>query len=147
MSDPAAKLCEQARAGDREAASTLVSLYYERIFSWLRRLTGHEEDAADLTQKTFSKAWQALGSYQGRSSFSTWLHGIGHHVGLEVHDASADVPLAAGMVVTIEPGLYIAEENTGIRIEDMLLVTETGAKVLSSALPRSASDVERRMQH
>ncbi|MBS1830691.1 MAG: aminopeptidase P family protein [Acidobacteria bacterium] len=79
---------------------------------------------------------------------STYLtHGIGHHVGLEVHDASADVPLAAGMVVTIEPGLYIAEENTGIRIEDMVLVTETGAKVLSSALPRSASDVERRMQH
>ncbi|MBK8000022.1 MAG: RNA polymerase sigma factor [Verrucomicrobia bacterium] len=80
MSDPVAKLCEQARAGDREAASTLVSLYYERIFAWLRRLTGHEEDAADLTQKTFSKAWQALGSYQGRSSFPTWLHGIGHHV-------------------------------------------------------------------
>jgi Xaa-Pro aminopeptidase len=78
---------------------------------------------------------------------STYLtHGIGHHVGLEVHDAAADVPLTAGMVVTIEPGLYIPEENTGIRIEDMVLVTETGAKVLSHALPRSATDVERRMQ-
>ena len=64
-----------------------------------------------------------------------------------MHDAVAnDVPLAAGMVVTIEPGLYIPEENTGIRIEDMVLVTETGAKVLSGALPRSASDVERRLQ-
>ncbi|MFN7937614.1 MAG: Xaa-Pro aminopeptidase [Bryobacteraceae bacterium] len=84
---------------------------------------------------------------QGKPLSTYLTHGIGHHVGLEVHDASADVPLAAGMVVTIEPGLYIAEENTGIRIEDMVLVTETGAKVLSSALPRSASDVERRMQH
>ena len=74
-------------------------------------------------------------------------HGIGHHVGLEVHDASADVPLAPGMVITVEPGLYIPEENTGIRIEDMVLVTEAGAKVLSHALPRSAADVERRLQH
>jgi len=80
MSDSAAKLSERARAGDREAASELVSQFYERIYAWLRRLTGHDQDAADLTQKTFSKAWRSLGSYQGRSSFSTWLHGIGHHV-------------------------------------------------------------------
>jgi len=84
---------------------------------------------------------------QGKPPSTYFTHGIGHHVGLEVHDAAAnDVPLAAGMVITIEPGLYIPEENTGIRIEDMVLVTETGAKVLSSALPRSASDVERRLQ-
>ncbi|MBL8175799.1 MAG: M24 family metallopeptidase, partial [Bryobacterales bacterium] len=76
-----------------------------------------------------------------------FTHGIGHHVGLEVHDAAAnDAPLAPGMVITVEPGIYIPEENTGIRIEDMVLVTESGAKVLSSALPRGASDVERRMQ-
>ena len=80
MSDQAAKLCERARAGDLEAASELVSQFYERIYAWFRRLTAHEEDAADLTQKTFCKAWSSLGSYQGRSSFSTWLHGIGHHV-------------------------------------------------------------------
>lgn len=80
MSDPVTKLCEQAKAGDLEAASELVSQFYERIYAWFRRLTGHDEDAADLTQKTFCKVWSSLGSYQGRSSFSTWLHGIGHHV-------------------------------------------------------------------
>jgi RNA polymerase sigma-70 factor (ECF subfamily) len=80
MSEQATKLCERAKAGDLEAASELVAQFYERIYAWLRRLTGHDEDAADLTQKTFCKVWSALGSYQGRSSFSTWLHGIGHHV-------------------------------------------------------------------
>jgi RNA polymerase sigma-70 factor (ECF subfamily) len=80
MSDPATKLCERAQAGDVEAASELVGQFYERLYAWFRRLTGHDEDAADLTQKTFSKVWTSLGSYQGRSSFSTWLHGIGHHV-------------------------------------------------------------------
>jgi len=80
MSDQAAKLCERAKAGDLEAASELVAQFYERIYAWFRRLTAHEADASDLTQKTFCKVWSSLESYQGRSSFSTWLHGIGHHV-------------------------------------------------------------------
>jgi RNA polymerase sigma-70 factor (ECF subfamily) len=80
MSDQAAKLCQRAKAGDMEAASELVAQHYERVFAWFRRLCGHEADAADLTQKTFCKVWASLGSYQGRSSFSTWLHAIGHHV-------------------------------------------------------------------
>ena len=80
MSDQPATLCERARTGDLEAASELVGQFYERIYAWFRRLCGQEEDAADLTQKTFCKVWSSLGSYQGRSSFSTWLHGIGHHV-------------------------------------------------------------------
>ncbi len=63
-----------------EAASELVTQFYDRLYAWFRRLTGHDQDAADLTQKTFSRVWASLGSYQGRSSFSTWLHGIGHHV-------------------------------------------------------------------
>jgi Xaa-Pro aminopeptidase len=49
------------------------------------------------------------------------------------------------MVVTIEPGIYIPEENIGIRIEDTVLVTETGAKVLSAALPREPDEVEKAM--
>ena len=80
MSDAPERLCEQARAGNRQAASELVTLYYERVYSYLRRLCAGDDEAADLTQKTFCKAWSSLGSYQGRSSFSTWLHGIAHHV-------------------------------------------------------------------
>jgi RNA polymerase sigma-70 factor (ECF subfamily) len=80
MSDPAIALCDRARSGDLDAASELVSLHYERIFAWFRRLCGHDADAADLTQKAFCKAWATLHRYEGRSSFSTWLHGIGYHV-------------------------------------------------------------------
>ena len=83
MSDAADNLCERARKGDLFAASELVTLFYQRIFAYLRRLSGNDEDAADLTQKTFAKTWQSLESYQGRSSFSTWLHGIAHHVYLD----------------------------------------------------------------
>jgi len=65
-------------------------------------------------------------------------------VGLDVHDPSdPDATLKAGMVITIEPGIYILEENIGVRIEDTILVTENGAKILSGALPREPEEVER----
>ncbi len=73
-----------------------------------------------------------------------FTHGLGHHVGLDVHDPqSSDLPLVEGAVVTIEPGIYIPEEGFGVRIEDMVLVTANGGKLLSGALPREARDIER----
>jgi Xaa-Pro aminopeptidase len=72
-----------------------------------------------------------------------FTHGIGHHVGLEVHDPPSDAPLEAGMVITIEPGIYIAEERLGVRIEDVVLVTADGAKVLSAALPKEPDEIEK----
>jgi Xaa-Pro aminopeptidase len=73
-----------------------------------------------------------------------FTHGTSHHVGLDVHDANDPAqPLAAGMIITVEPGVYIPEEGIGIRIEDVVLVTENGAKVLSSALPREPDEIER----
>ena len=78
---------------------------------------------------------QPLGKY--------FNHGLSHHVGLDVHDADAKEPLEPGMVITVEPGIYIPEENLGIRIEDVILVTEKGAKNLSEALPRDTSELER----
>jgi Xaa-Pro aminopeptidase len=73
-------------------------------------------------------------------------HGLGHHVGLDVHDLSeATDPLKAGMVITMEPGIYIPEENIGIRIEDVVLVTATGAKILSADLPSDPDVIEREL--
>jgi Xaa-Pro aminopeptidase len=72
-----------------------------------------------------------------------FIHGLGHQVGLEVHDPGTDGALEAGMVVTIEPGIYIPEESIGVRIEDVVLVTENGAKVLSAALPKEADEIEK----
>lgn len=72
-----------------------------------------------------------------------FTHDIGHQVGLEVHDPYSDSPLAAGMVITIEPGVYIPEEKLGIRIEDVVLVTANGAKVLSAALAKEPDEIEK----
>jgi Xaa-Pro aminopeptidase len=73
-----------------------------------------------------------------------FVHGLGHHVGLDVHDPSdQNAALKAGMVITIEPGIYIPEENIGVRIEDTLLVTENGSKNLSGALPHEIAEIER----
>lgn len=70
-------------------------------------------------------------------------HGVSHHVGLDVHDATAPGPLQAGMVITVEPGIYIPKENIGIRIEDTVLVTENGVELLSGTLPREPEEVEK----
>jgi len=79
---------------------------------------------------------QPLGKY--------FVHGLGHYVGLDVHDpGDPAAPLKAGTVLTIEPGIYIPEENIGIRIEDTVVVTEDGCKVLSAALPREIADIEK----
>lgn len=80
MSDQAEELCNRAKAGDADAASVLIDLYYEKMFAYFRRLCRSDEDAEDLTQKTFLKVWSSIHSYQARSSFSTWIHGIAHHV-------------------------------------------------------------------
>ncbi len=71
-------------------------------------------------------------------------HGVSHSVGLEVHDPTGGVnTLSAGMVITVEPGVYIPEERIGIRIEDTVLVTENGAKIMSGALPKEPYEVEK----
>jgi Xaa-Pro aminopeptidase len=72
-----------------------------------------------------------------------FTHGLGHHVGLDVHDPMDNTPLKAGMVITVEPGIYIPEENIGVRIEDTLVVTENGSRNLSGALPREVSEIEK----
>jgi Xaa-Pro aminopeptidase len=72
-----------------------------------------------------------------------FIHGIGHHLGLETHDAAPDAPLKAGAVITIEPGVYIPDEKIGVRIEDDVLVTREGHRVLTAKIPRRAADMER----
>lgn len=76
-----------------------------------------------------------------------YMHGVSHHLGLDVHDATVpQTQLQPGMILTVEPGLYISEENIGIRIEDDVLVTENGCEVLSKDIIKTIEDIENFMK-
>jgi RNA polymerase sigma-70 factor, ECF subfamily len=71
-----AELVTRAGRGDAGAFEDLYRLHVGRVYGLCLRMTGHPESAEDLTQDTFVNAWRSLPGYEGRSSFSTWLHRI-----------------------------------------------------------------------
>jgi Xaa-Pro aminopeptidase len=75
-----------------------------------------------------------------------YYHGLGHHIGLINLPGGEIDSLEPGMVITIEPGIYIREEALGIRIEDDVLVTEDSYEVLSKSVPKKIQDIEILMQ-
>ncbi len=74
-------------------------------------------------------------------------HGISHHLGVDVHDlGTKSEPLQPGMLLTVEPGIYIEEEKMGIRIENNVWITEDGNIDLMKNIPVTAEDIEALMQ-
>ena len=70
-------------------------------------------------------------------------HGISHHLGIDVHDLGTKTePITAGMVFTIEPGIYIKEEKMGVRIENNIWITKAGNQDLMKTMPIKADDIE-----
>lgn len=75
-----------------------------------------------------------------------YYHGVSHSIGLNVHDIhNKDIPLMPGMIISVEPGLYFAKYDLGIRIEDDVLITENGCEVLTAMIPKSVEDIEELM--
>ena len=89
----------------------------------------------------------AMGYIRSKGYEKYFIHGTGHHIGLEVHDVGeTSRPFEPNMVITVEPGIYIPEEQLGIRIEDDVLVTGTGYRVLSD-FPKEISEIEALVKH
>jgi Xaa-Pro aminopeptidase len=73
-------------------------------------------------------------------------HSLGHPIGMDVHDVGISRPLEPGMVITLEPGIYLQAEKLGVRIEDDVLVTAKGGEWLSDGAPRTTDAIERLMR-
>lgn len=95
-----------------------------------------------------------LGIIKDKKDFKKYYtHGLGHHIGLDVHDRATTNKLLKNMVITIEPGIYIAPNSDcdkkwwglAVRIEDDVLITQDGYEMLSSFAPRSIADIEKLM--
>ena len=114
--------------------------------SKINDFTHHDPDTLDAVAYNYINTHgkdlhgQSLGKY--------WLHGLGHMVGIDVHDpAQYPAVLKPGMVFTIEPGVYIPEEKLGVRIECDFLVLPDGKLLdLDADLPHTAEEVEAAMQ-
>ena len=99
------------------------------------------EKTVELIQKSLIK----LKLIKDKKDYQKYyMHSVGHHLGLDTHDVGArDSVLEVGSVITIEPGIYIAEEDIGVRIEDDILVTKNGHKNLSENIPKEIEELEK----
>jgi Xaa-Pro aminopeptidase len=108
-----------------------------------------------IADAVVGKGLLKLGLIKSQNETGMFLpHGVSHDIGLDVHDVSSHGKLKAGQVITVEPGIYISEDfdkvdkkylNIGIRIEDDVLVTETGHEVLTGKAPKRIEEIEKLM--
>lgn len=98
----------------------------------------------NITKKVLIEECKKIGLIEKDEEISKYYyHGVSHFLGLDTHDVGdREVTLEPGMVLTIEPGLYIEEEGIGIRIEDDVLVTENGCENLSEDIIKTVDEIE-----
>ncbi len=103
---------------------------------------------ADL-QRTARDVMKAspLRDKQGATLDKYFIHGLGHWIGMDVHDVGVYSVLPVGSVFTIEPGIYLPDEGFGVRIEDDYVVTDKGLVKMSAKLPSEPDEIERMMSN
>ena len=105
-------------------------------------------DVQEKSRELLNQYGLATGLFDPEKTIDDYYyHGIGHSLGLDTHDLCEDrrVTLKPGMVITCEPGLYMADRGMGVRIEDDILITEAGPVVLSAEIPKSVDIIESMM--
>ena len=116
-------------------------------------LVGPGVDMASVNAKVdevLGEGLVALGLLKSTNGLPQYrIHGLSHSIGLQVHDLGGRLTtgiLKPGMVISIEPGLYLKEENLGVRIEDDVLITAAGREVLTASAPKTVAEIERLRQ-
>ena len=111
-------------------------------------------DATEAAQQVIADGLLNLGIIKNKNEVRKYYpHGLGHHIGMDVHDRGTYDKLKKDMVITIEPGIYIPEGSNcdkkwwsiAVRIEDDLLITENGYELLSHFAPRKIEDIEKKI--
>ena len=117
------------------------------------KIVDYHEKVGDEATKTFLKidllkAEDVKNEDKDNRAYRKYLyHGISHHLGIDVHDLGPKTePLKAGMVLTVEPGIYIEEEKMGVRIENNIWLTRNGNVDLMKNIPIEADDIEKLMK-
>jgi len=102
------------------------------------------EELNDIAKEILFEGCKKLGLLEKKEELSNYYyHSVSHFLGLDVHDlGNKKITLKKGMLITVEPGLYIEEEGIGIRIEDDILITENKAKNLSKNIKKEIKDIE-----
>jgi Xaa-Pro aminopeptidase len=102
----------------------------------------------NITRKVLAEECKEIGLIKEDSELiKYYYHGVSHYLGLDTHDVGGyNRKLEPGMVLTVEPGLYIEEEGLGIRIEDNILVTENGCENLSKDIIKTVEEIEEFMK-
>jgi RNA polymerase sigma-70 factor (ECF subfamily) len=78
MDDPESVNLAAVERGEDPAVHRFIDLYRARVYAFVRRLSGSDSDAVELTQRTFCRVWTALPTFAGRSSITSWIHGIAY---------------------------------------------------------------------
>ena len=145
----------RARAGDREAFRALVERHSRNVFRLAFRMTRSEEDAEDVVQETFLKAYSNLHRFAGRSEFSTWVHAIAANCALDLlrrrapreqrtRPLQAEALEAAANEATPERALFGAEVGRQVALSlDRLSVMERSAFVLRHFEGRTIAEIGR----